>query len=281
MDEQDLRAEMRQAVALAPPPMSDEPVLSAARHAFKRRRAVLASTGSAAVVAVVAVGVAVLAPSQGSDGGVRVGGQPATAQAPSNTKETSPPTGQTDTTATAGPQYDRGEVLAAALDELAPAGYETPADLKGVDDYADRPLKTHKAMRVGSVDGVEVWNYAAGTPLTRGDGVGELVATVYSSGGESTGEGCALTPTAWDTTIADCTEVTVAGKKVAVADVTYPAKDGLPPAQWAGYRHPDGTVVFVMQTAEVPRSGRPALGAMPMTGEQLATMAINPSLKPE
>ena len=111
-------------------------------------------------------------------------------------------------------------------------------------------------------------------------GVGELLATVFTSGAESTGEGCALTPVAWDATAAACEEVAVRGQKVAVADVTPTAGDGLPPAQWAGFRHEDGTVVFVMQTAEVPRSGRPALTAMPMTSAQLADLATDPRLKP-
>ncbi len=259
MDARELRAVMDRAVAVAPPPMNDEPVLTAARHALTRRRAAYASAGSAAVVALVAVGVAVLAPSQQDDDSVRVGSPSGSATAPALSHE------------------DKAAALATALDDLAPAGYGTPADLEGVDDFADRTLKNHKAMAVG--DGV--WNYASATPLTKGDGVGELLTTVYPPAWGATGAGCALTPAAWDTTVADCTEVTVDGKAVAIADVTYPAKDGLPPAQWAGYRHPDGTVVFVMQTAEVPRSGRPALDGMPMTDRELAELAVDPSLRPE
>ena len=258
MDERELRAAMQQAVSVAPPPMSDEPVLAAGRQARTRRRAMWASAGSAAVVALVAAGVAVLAPSQQDDGGVRVGGEPTSGTAPALSHD------------------ERAAALAAALDALAPAGYETPDDLEGAGDFAGRPLKTHKAME--GDDGV--WNYAAGTPLTKGAGVGELLATVFTPGGASTGEGCALTPVSWDTRSADCAEVTVGGKTVAVADVTPPPEDQLPPVQWAGYRHPDGTVVFVMQTAEVPRSGRPALDAMPMTAQQLAAIAVDPSLMP-
>ena len=272
MDERELRTVMHEAVAVAPPPMSDEPVLTAARRALKRRRAMAASAGSAAVVAMVAVGVAVLAPAPGDDGGVRVGTEPPAKTAPS-TGSTGPAGG----TATAGPHYDRAVTLAAALDELAPAGYGTPDDLTGADDFADRPLKNHSAMALGG-DG---WYYAAGTPLTKGDGVGELIAAVYSPEWAATGDGCALTKTAWDAAETACTDVLIEGKKVAVADVVYPERDGLPPAQWAGYRHPDGTVVFVMQTAEVPRSGRPALTTMPMSGTALAALATDPSLTRE
>ena len=273
MDERELRTVMLEAVSVAPPPMSDEPVLTAARRALKRRRAMAASAGSAAVVALVAVGVAVLAPARGDDGGVRVGTQPP-ATGKTSERTSAPATG---VTATSGPHYDRSVALAAALDDLAPAGYGTPDDLTGVADFADRPLKSHSAMTLGG----EGWYYAAGTPLTKGDGVGELIATVYSPEWAATGDGCALTRTAWDATQADCTDVPVDGKKVAVADVSYPERDGLPPAQWAGYRHPDGTVVFVMQTAEVPRSGRPALTGMPLPGPELAALATDPRLVPE
>ena len=273
MDERDLRTVMHEVVSVAPPPMSDEPVLTAARQALKRRRAMAASAGSAAVVALVAVGVAVLAPAQGDDGGVRVGNQPLTTSKTNTPASTTP----IDTTATTGPHYDRSVALASALDELAPSGYGTPDDLMGVDEFANRRLKTHAAVTGGG----GMWNYAAGTPLTKGDGVGELLATVYTPEWGTTGDGCALTETAWDALQTDCTDVLVDGKKVAVADVTYPERDGLPPAQCAGYRYPDGTFVFVMQTAEVPRSGRPALTAMPMTDAQLAALATDSRLKPQ
>jgi hypothetical protein len=264
MDERELRAVMDRAVAVAPPPMREESVLTAGRQALKRRRAMRASTWSAAMVAIVAVGVTVLVPSQRHDRDTPVAGQLT-------------PAPDTATT-TAGSPQDRGVALAAALDALAPAGYGTPGDLKGVDDYAARTLKNHKVMQAGVVNGTQVWNYAAGTPLTKGDGVGELVATVYSPGW-ATGEGCGLTSAAWDTTHAQCNVVEVDGKKVAVADVTHPPQDGLSPEQWAGYRHADGTVVFVMQTAKVARSGRPALASMPMTGQQLAAVAVDPRLQ--
>ena len=274
MDERELRTAMDNAVAVQPPPMRQESVLMAGRKALKQRRARQAMTGSAAVVATIALGVTLLAPSPNHDGAAPVAAQPS---AVLETSKSSSPAPRTNATETAGPHYDRSVALAAALDDLAPDGYGTPGDLKGSADYAGRTLKSHKAMSAGTVNGTEVWNYAAGTPLTKGEGVGELVATVYSPGWETTGEGCALSPVAWDASRAHCTEMSVDGKKVAVADVA--AEHGLPAAQWAGYRHADGTVVFVMQTAGVARSGRPALDAMPMTGQQLAAVAVNPRLK--
>ncbi|GAA3677005.1 hypothetical protein GCM10022267_74890 [Lentzea roselyniae] len=276
MDERELRTAMDDAVAVAPPPMMEGPVLVAGRQALKRRRALRASTASAAVVAITAVGVAVLASGQGHNGFAPVGAKPS---AVPDTVASSP-TARPDATATSGPHHDRAAALAAALSDLAPDGFGTPDDLKGTGDFANRPLKSHKAMSAGAVNGTELWQYAAGTPLTKGAAVGELVATVHSPGSATTGEGCGLKPTAWDSSLAHCTEVNVSGKTVAVASVTYPAVDGLPPAQWAGYRHADGTVVFVMQSTGMARSGRPALAAMPMTDQQLAALAVDPRLSP-
>lgn len=270
MDQRELRVAMDHAVAVTLPPMREEPVLAAGRQALKRRRATRASIGSAAVVAVVAVGMAVLAPSPGHDSGTLVGDQPSAVQNP-------PPKGRT---ATSGVHYDRGVALAAALDAVAPAGYAKPDDLRGVGDYAGRTLKNHEAFSLGVVDGSEVWSYSAGTPLTKDGGVGEMIATVFTPGRRTTGDGCGLTPVPWDAAQAQCTEVNVGGKKVAVADATYPPVDGLAPAQWAGYRDADGTLVFVMQTARVARAGHPGLSAMPMTGQQLAAVAADPRLRP-
>jgi hypothetical protein len=242
MNEQELRSALRQAMPVQPPPMSDELVLAAARRDVRRRRAVWASVGSAAAVVLVAAGVVVLAPAGAGDDGVRVGDQPSST-APS------PVPGWDD---------ERAAALAAALDDLAPAGYETPADLPGAE-------KHHQGS------GTEgMWNYDAITPLTKGAGVGSLSVSVSAPGHRSTGEGCSLSPTPWHAGTGDCTEITVHGKKVAVVDKLS--------TQWAGFRYPDGTRVFVMQSATFDNSV-PALDGMPMTREQLAALVVDASLK--
>ena len=43
-------------------------------------------------------------------------------------------------------------------------------------------------------------------------------------------------------------------------------------SQWAGYRHPDGTVVLVGQSRRI-RDDRPALPGLPLTAEELAAVA--------
>lgn len=47
--------------------------------------------------------------------------------------------------------------------------------------------------------------------------------------------------------------------------------------QWATYRHPDGAVVFVAQTKQND-GGKPALGTLPLTTQQLATLATSEAL---
>ncbi|SDG21715.1 hypothetical protein SAMN05216553_106225 [Lentzea fradiae] len=249
MDERELRTAMDRVVAVEPPPMEEEPVLSAGRRALRRRRAARASGWSAAAALVVTAGVTTLVPWQAQEDLAQLAVAPA----------------------------DKGVALAEALDALAPAGYGTPGDLTGTGDFAGRTLKSHKTIPVAETGGRY---HAAGTPLTKDGAVGELLAAVYSPGW-ATGDGCAMTGVVWDSTTARCTEVEVDGKKVAVADVTPPPEDLLPPSQWAGYRHPDGTAVFVMQSPGAARSGRPALGGMPMTAEQLAAAAVDPRLKVE
>src|SRR5687768_17053118 len=118
MNEQDFRAALRQTMAVqeAPPPMSDAPVLAAAYRDRNRRRAMWAGAGSAAVVAAVAIGVAVLTPSRkASGGGIEVGDQPPTSvPAETNASRSSAASGPEESS---GPEDDKAAALAAALND--------------------------------------------------------------------------------------------------------------------------------------------------------------------
>lgn len=267
MNEQDFRAALRQTMAVheAPPPMSDAPVLEAARRDLRRRRAMWAGAGSAMAVAAIAVGVAVLGP-QGAGEGLDAANQPPGTSSPA----TSQTTGKSNTnrTSTNGPDADRAANLAGALNGMTPAGYEAPDDLKGSGDLKDTPLKRHQAQQL---DG-DVRQYTATAPVTKGDGVGTLTAVAYSSGWQTTGEGCALTPAEWGAGSGNCVEQTVNGTKVPVVTTTL----GDQTRQWAAYRHADGTLVFVWQSTSYDGAGLPALSGMPFTAEQLATLATDP-----
>lgn len=265
MNERDFKDALHQTMTAqpAPPPMSDAEVLDAARRDRKRRRAMWAGGGSAAAVVAIAVGVVVLAPSSSNGGGVQVGSQPsdvtATADAPPNTEntKTSWPKGQIDRTATSGPQFDRGVALATALAGVIPAGYES-----------DPALSYNQANYDDTVSGTELWSYMADAQVAKGDGVGKLIVEVATPRPANTGDGCALTAKFWGQEGA-CVEVVVDGKKVAVVT----PRDAMTVGQWAGFRHDDGTVVFVAQ--QLAAADKP-LDALPLTAEQLAALATNP-----
>jgi hypothetical protein len=282
MNEQDFRDALRHTMTVeAPPPMSDAPVLDAAHRDRGRRRAMLAGIGSAFAVAAIAVGVVVIGPS--GDEGVQVGGpavqttdqanqppQTGTPDPDTKSTETSWPNGQTDRTATSGPQFDRGVTLAAALDAVIPAGYESPDDLTAGDAASGTyPLKSHQAQYVDTVNGTEVWSYDARAPLTKGNGVGELSVTVLTPGLGGTGQACDIAKS-MGVPDGKCAEVTVDGKKVGVFASAEDAN-----FQTAVYRLDDGKSVAVTQSPVYSNAGRPGLDGMPMTSEQLAALAVD------
>jgi hypothetical protein len=285
VNENELRQAMRATMtaSAAPPPMNETVVLDAARQNLRRRRARWAGAGSAAA-AVAAIGVAavvVLATSGAGGSGSPVGAPPTTTSGqptsgePSKT-DTSWPNGQPDRTARNGPEYDRGEALLAALTEVVPAGYGAPEDLSYEDpSYSGGPLRFSQASYVDTVDGEEVWEYLADQPITKGNGVGRLFAQTTTPGSAVAGEGCALSPTLWGME-GECAEQVVDGKRIGVFTPTGDRQDF---DSWAGFAHPDGTVVFVAQGRDYPGSGRPALTEAPLSARQLAELATDPRFR--
>jgi hypothetical protein len=280
VNEQDFRDALRQTMTAEapPPPMSDAPVLDAAHRDRGRRRAMVAGVGSAFAVAAIAVGVVVIGPS--GDEGVQVGGPavqttdqanqpPQTGTTSPETKgtETSWPDGQTDRTATSGPQYERGVTLGTALAAVIPAGYESPDDLQGSGGY---PLKSQQVQYLDTINGLKVWSYDAWAPLTKGNGVGELSVKVLTPGVGGSGQACDIAKS-MGVPDGKCTEVTVDGKKVGVFENT--VDDGQ--EQKAAYRLDDGKLVVVTQSTNYSNAGLPALDGLPMTGEQLAALAVD------
>ena len=288
MSEQDFRDALRKTMdAVTPPPqMSDAPVLAAAHRDQRRRRTLWASAGTAAVVAGIAVGLVLLAPSKPGGDGVQVGGRqptstedaprPATGfateetSAPKDTEETLPP-GMTDRTQRSGPEFEKGVTLAGALDEvMAAAGYGTPGDLEGTGELAGAQLKRDQANYDGKVDGVEHWSYMATTPATKGDRVGEVIVEVAKVSGQDSGCGLAGM---WGLE-GPCEEITVDGKKVGVVAVDDSLHEHID--MYAVYRHDDGTVVNVAQSLDYGFTDLPALSALPFTPQQLAGLATDP-----
>ncbi len=284
MNEQELRQALRATMATAtvPPPMSETPVLDAARRDLRRRRARWAGAGSAVAVAVIAASAGILLTNSGDGpGAVRPGGfataqpTPTAGTAPgggAQDTETSWPNGQTDRTARSGPESERGETLLARLTELTPAGFGAPDDLDYQEPGYTGSLRSSQAAYSDTVGGVEVWEYLGHQPITKGKGVGQTFVQLTTPGGGAVGEGCALKPTLWGLT-GTCAEVVVGGKRVGVYTASRDRGDF---ESWAGFRHDDGSVVFVAQSRAYPGSGRPALTELPWTARRLAELAASP-----
>lgn len=284
MNENELRHALRTTMATAapPPPMSELPVLDAARLAERRRRARWAGVGSAAaavlVVALAVVVVAATSGAGGSDTGALRPPPPSSttsttgSEQPTDT-ETSWPNGQTDRTAQKGPEYDQGVTLLAELDASVPPGFEAPDDLKGNGDLAGAPMKDHQAQYLDMVEGVEVWQYMADAAVTKGGKVGRLLAEVETPGNGATGAGCGLAPGLWGMD-GGCSEVLIDGKRVGVFYSNDPEFDQF--EQWAGYRHDDGTVVWIAQAGFRAFTNYPSLDALPLTDHRLAELAADP-----
>lgn len=269
-----------------PPPMSDGPVLDAAKREVRRRRTLWAGAGTAASVTALVVG-AVLIGSPGSAGGgegldVAAGAQstsevvatsesetpggtaPSSGGAPADPSKTDWPNGQTDRTASSGPRFDKGATLLDAVVGAAPDGYTTP-DLPKPPNWHGE-LKYHQAQFDDYAGDVEVWQYLASTPVARDGKVGQLAVEILTPGNAIRGDGCDMSETMWSMK-GSCTEVSVGGKRVAVYTGTEQFD------QWAGYRHEDGTVVFAAQSLDYQPTGKPALTELPLGAERLAELA--------
>ena len=280
MNEQELRAAMRatMATATAPPPMSETPVLDAARRDERRRKARWAGAGSAAAAAaVVALAVVVVATTSSAGGTSPVGGGSPTSSATGTSSQdptgsssnTEPdwPDGQTDATATAGPHYDTGVALLESMATVVPAGYEAPRGLEFADGGAG-PLDMSQAAWDGKSGGVDVWDYYGTLPLTKGARMGELIVDVKTPGNEATGTGCDLGNLwGWEGT---CVARTVGGEPVGLWTGTEAQ-----PGRGASFRHDDGTVVWVFQSPEYFGSGRQALSDLPYSDQQLLELATD------
>src|SRR5690606_3687412 len=124
--------------------------------------------------------------------------------------------------------------------------FATPTGLTAQEGF---PLRNRQAL-YREVDGTRVPEYQADLPVTKDGGTGHVVVMVVAPGDPTlTGTGCAFASSFWGEDAASCQDVPVARGTVGLAT-------GAPKAafdSWAGYRHPDGTVVFVAQSDMIPR----------------------------
>ena len=273
MNENDLREAMHHTLVITPepPPMDSATAITAGRRAA-RRRMTLAGAGAATVL--VALGAAAAGPGllPGSgDGGspwAGPGSTPAT-PGPADTKPTWPIDGdgqpQQDATARSGLRYEQGKRVLNGILAVVPDGYTTPTG-----DAGDGiPLRDHQ----GAVESDGSWGYLASAAVTKDKGTGRLLVEVHTKDNTLAKEPCALARQFWGMG-GTCEQTTVGKAKVGV--VVTPGSDQRLD-QWAAYRYPDGTVVFVAQSrnATNAESGMQPLAELPLTVPQLAALAAD------
>lgn len=303
MNEQDFKSALREAMVTSSPPpsMDTTAAVETGRRAHRKRRA--AWGGSVAALAVVGIafgalviptlggaqdGTLPVAKSGGSQPDVREtafnatpSGPPVTPTAvPPQGSQTKPawPDGQTDRTATSGPRADKSVQVLNDLSAAVPAGYQA-VDKEPVGANFYGGMRSTQSQFLEYVGALQVWEYMVTTPVVKTDGgpnVGKLWAQVQTKGGDMPTDPCGLTEKSWGIK-GTCAVTDVGGKKVGVLTAGPDGEGDFD--QLAAFRHEDGTVVFVAQAKTYTGSGHPGLTELPMTVEQLATLATSPEFR--
>ncbi|MCG8922290.1 sigma factor [Lentzea sp. CC55] len=165
------------------------------------------------------------------------------------------PVGQTDRTATNGPQADRAQKLLGELKGAVPAGYDAP-QLRYQDWRYNGGDMQRTRGQVASDRGVtpEVWQYTAQTPVRENGRVGWLLAEVSTPNRALPAEPCALARTFWGMG-GECAVVLVDGLEVGVVQRNTSGRDQFD--KWATYRARDGQVVTIAQDDSYEGGGYP------------------------
>ncbi|MCP2246916.1 hypothetical protein [Lentzea aerocolonigenes] len=280
MNEQDLKRAFQDVVVASSPPPAMDPgrALDAARKARSRRR----SSITGAVVAVLVVGIGLGSAFALNPQGTK---EYITGAGPSSSSSSRPssgmpdtqwgeewPVGQSDRTATNGPQADRGTQLLELAKASVPAGYDTP-DLKYKDPtmYGGM-LRAQAQISTNKGETPEVWQYTAYVPVRKGDKVGQLTVEVSTPNPKAPTDPCALV-TRYQGGSGGCKIMDVDGKQVGTAASVQP---GRPAGTVAAYRAANGWTVMVTQEEEYAYSGYPKLDAQPFFTPALAAVAADP-----
>lgn len=272
MNEQDLRNAFERVLVASSPPPSMDPgrALDAAHSARSRRRASLVAAAVAVLVVGLGVGSAfALNPGLGRD--IMMG---AGKLLPQTEWGSEWPLGQTDRTATNGPQADRANKLLEELKGVVPPGYDAP-QLKYPDSGSDmQRTQGQVASDKGTVP--EVWEYMAQTPVRKDGKVGWLLVEVSTPNPRMPTEPCAVAKTFWGMG-GECQVVDVKGLRVGVVQRNTSDRDSFD--KWAAYRANDGQIVFVAQDDKYGGSGQPELDVPVFTEQQLAELATDPRFR--
>jgi hypothetical protein len=284
MDENELRAALRDTITLhqEPPPMESKTAITVARRKATRRN-LLAGVGSAA--AILGITLAVI-PGQGQFGGgtgIQAAAEPSGAVQPfpletpswagetpsglAETKPSWPAENSGDATADSGQHYQNGKKLLTSVLGVIPDGYTA----KSGNTTDGIPFRSHQATIEG-----DFWRYMADVAIGKDDGVGQLIVEVSEPGNGLPADACAVAKQFWGRG-GNCTPVTVGNAEVGVIH----EGDG---TAWAGYRHSDGTVVYVMQStsptyADPTSNELKPLAGLPLTDAELAALATDASFR--
>jgi hypothetical protein len=278
MNEQDLKRAFENVVVASSPPPSMDPgrALDVARKAQSRRRSSLVGAVVAMLVVGVGLGTAFALNPKGTTEymtGAAASSSSSSAGMPDTLWGDEWPVGQSDRTATNGPQADRGTQLLNLAKASVPAGYDTP-DLKYKDPsmyggmlHAQAQISTNKG------ETPEIWQYTAYVPVRKGDKVGRLTVQVSMPNPADPTDPCELSKRFQGQKDAGCKIYEVAGKQIGVAS---PARLDQSASNWTAYRAANGWTVTVMQEAEYSYSGYPALDGLPFLAPELAALAADP-----
>ncbi|MEV6241344.1 hypothetical protein [Lentzea sp. NPDC051838] len=272
MNEQDLRNAFEHVLVASSPPPSMDPgqALDVAHRARSKRRASL--VGAAVAVLVVGLGVgSALAANPGLGRDIMMGAGKLLPQT-----EWGPewPIGQTDRTATNGPQADRAQKLLDELKGVVPLGYDTP-QLKTRSGSDMQRTQAQVASDKGETP--EIWEYMAETPMRKDGKVGWLLAEVSMPNRALPEEPCELAKTFWGMG-GDCQVLDVKGLRVGVVRHNTSDRDQFD--KWATYRAQDGTIVTIAQDDKYNGGDDyPELDVPVFTEQQLAEFAIDPRFR--
>ncbi|WP_329789796.1 hypothetical protein V1227_37150 [Lentzea sp. DG1S-22] len=275
MNEQDLKRAFQDVVVASSPPPSMDPgvALGRAHKARSKRRASI--TGAVVAVLVVGVGLGsafALNPQGAQEYLTGAGPSSSSSGMPDTQWGEQWPVGQSDRTATNGPQADRGRQLLELAKASVPAGYDTP-DLQ-YQDSGPRGDMLRGQAQVSSNKGEtpEVWEYTAYVPVRKGDKVGRLTVRVSTPNPKDQADPCTVLRRP-EGGSGSCKTYEVDGKQVATLPSTNPA---MPAGTWASYRAANGWTVTVGQEEEYAYSGYPKLDAQPFFTPDLAALAADP-----
>ena len=278
MNEQDLKRAFEDVVVASSPPPSMDPgrALDVARRARSKRRSSVVGALVAVLVVGVGLGSAFALNPKGTEEyltGAGPSSSSSKAAEPATEWGEDWPVGQSDRTATNGPQADRGTLLLNELKASAPQGYDTPALNYKDPSFHGSMLRAQAQISTNKGEKPEIWDYTAYVPMRKNDKVGMFFAKVSMPDPKAPTEPCELARMSWGSRDASCKIVEVGGKQVGVASVAAPDAGQ---STWATYRAVNGWVVTIAQSAVYQYSGYPALDAEPLLTPQIAALAADP-----